>query len=74
MKNAVIVDGCRTPVARGTHTGALCTVPIYDYTALVLNGLVERTSLEVGLVDDVILGNVYAYDLCFARYATISLL
>jgi acetyl-CoA C-acetyltransferase len=72
MKKAVIVDGFRTAVARGNHTGALCTVPIYDFAAEVLNTLVEKTQLDVKMVDDVILGNVYAYDLCFARYAVLK--
>ena len=72
MKKAVIVDGFRTAVARGNHTGALCTVPIYDYAAEVLNALVEKTQLDVNLVDDVILGNVYAYDLCFSRYTLLK--
>lgn len=69
---AVIVDGYRTAVARGNHTGALCTIPIYDYTATVLNALIQKTQLDVKIVEDVILGNVYAYDLCFARYAILK--
>ena len=72
MRKAVIVDGYRTAVARGNHTGALCTVPIYDYTAEVLKALVEKTQLDVNIVEDVILGNILAYDLCFARYAILK--
>ena len=61
MKKAVIVDGYRTAIARGNHTGSLCTVPVYDYTATVLNALLENTQLDVNLVEDVILANVYAF-------------
>ncbi|MGD2067244.1 MAG: thiolase family protein [Gemmatimonadota bacterium] len=54
MRNAVIVDAVRTPVGR--HGGVLAPVRPDDLAARVISALLERTGLEPGLVDDVILG------------------
>ncbi len=54
MRDAVIVEALRTPVGR--HGGALASVRPDDLAALVIRALLERTQLDPGLVDDVILG------------------
>ena len=51
---AVIVDAVRTPV--GKHGGALASVRPDDLAAIPIRALVERTRLDAGTVDDVIVG------------------
>jgi acetyl-CoA acetyltransferase family protein len=58
MKQAVIVDGVRSPVGRGKATGALASVHPVELLAQVLKGLVERNDLDPGTVDDVLIGCV----------------
>jgi acetyl-CoA C-acetyltransferase len=54
MKDAVIVDGVRTPV--GNHGGALRTVLAKELLALVFKGLLERTKIDPASIDEVIAG------------------
>ncbi len=56
MRDAVIVEAVRTPVGR--RNGGLSGVHPVDLSALVLQGLIERTGIEPALVDDVIWGCV----------------
>jgi acetyl-CoA C-acetyltransferase len=56
MAEAVIVEAVRSPV--GKRNGGLSGVHAADLSAQVLNGLVERTGIDPGLVDDVIWGCV----------------
>ncbi|HET7552307.1 MAG TPA: thiolase family protein [Gemmatimonadaceae bacterium] len=50
----VIVDALRTPIGR--HGGALARVRPDDLAAVVIRAILERTGVEPGAVDDVILG------------------
>ena len=54
MNQAYIIDAVRTPVAR--RRGSLAGVHSADLAAHSLKALVERTGIDAGLVDDVILG------------------
>ncbi len=54
MPQAVIIDAVRTPVGR--YGGALSKVRPDDLAALVLKALVERTGIDPGVVEEVILG------------------
>jgi acetyl-CoA C-acetyltransferase/3-oxo-5,6-didehydrosuberyl-CoA/3-oxoadipyl-CoA thiolase len=54
VSEAVIVDAVRTPI--GKHGGALSSVRPDDLAAAVIRGLVERSGVDPGEVDDVILG------------------
>ncbi len=54
MPHAVIVDACRTPI--GTWRGKLSAVRADDLAALCLRGLIARTHLDPGDVEEVILG------------------
>ena len=54
MPNAVIVDACRTPI--GTWRGKLSAVRADDLAALCLRGLIARTHVDPGDVEEVILG------------------
>ena len=55
---AVIVDVVRTPVGRGKPGGMLSGVHPVDLAAGVLQSLLERSGIESGQVDDVLLGCV----------------
>src|SRR5437899_2411260 len=56
MPTAVIVDAVRTP--QGRRNGALKDVHPVDLAALTLDALIQRTGLDPGLVEDVIMGCV----------------
>ncbi|QDQ95329.1 thiolase family protein [Rhodococcus sp. WB9] len=56
MRDAVIVEAVRTPVGR--RNGALKDIHPVDLSAVVLTALIERTGLDVGVVDDVVWGCV----------------
>jgi acetyl-CoA acyltransferase len=58
MSAAVIVDAVRSPMGRGKSTGALAGLHPADLLAQVLSALVERSSLDPELVDDVLIGCV----------------
>src|SRR3954462_1455810 len=54
MPEAYIVDAVRTPV--GKRGGSLAAMHSADLGAHVLNALVERTGIDPGAVDDVMMG------------------
>ncbi|MDH4118387.1 MAG: thiolase family protein [Acidimicrobiia bacterium] len=56
MRNAVIVDAVRTPVAR--RNGAYKDIHPVDLAAIPLKALMDRNSLDPGIVEDVIMGCV----------------
>ena len=58
MGRAFIVDVVRTPFAKGREGGALSAVHPVDLLARTLKGLVARTGIDPGAVDDVIAGCV----------------
>lgn len=58
MREAVIVDAIRTPIAKGKPGGALSGWHPVDLLAETLQGLVDRTGLDPALIDDVIAGCV----------------
>src|SRR4051812_222931 len=58
MTDVVICNPLRTPVGR--MGGALAPLSAAELATIAVKGLVERTGLREGDVDDVILGNGYA--------------
>ncbi len=54
MRDAVIVDAVRTPIGR--YGGALRDVRPDELAAVVISALIQRTGIEPGRIDDVILG------------------
>ena len=58
MRRALIVDVVRTPFAKGRADGALSAVHPVDLLAYTLKGLIARTGIDPGAVDDVIAGCV----------------
>ncbi|MFW6773901.1 thiolase family protein [Nocardioides sp. CPCC 205120] len=58
MSEAVIVDVVRSPMGKGKPGGALSGIHAVDLLAGVLHGLVERTGIDPGIVEDVMIGCV----------------
>jgi acetyl-CoA acyltransferase len=56
MPNAVIVDAIRTPLGR--RNGKLKDWHPVDLAAETLNALIDRTGIDPGIVDDVVMGCV----------------
>src|SRR4051794_29446265 len=54
LREAWIVDAVRTPIGR--YGGALASVRPDDLAAAVIAALVQRTGIDAGLIEDVILG------------------
>jgi acetyl-CoA acyltransferase len=58
MKNAVIVDCCRTAIGRAhAEKGAFRDVRSDDLAVAVVSALVERTGIDPAVIEDVVLGN-----------------
>ena len=55
LREAWIVEAVRTPVGR--RGGALSRVRPDDLAALAVRAAVERSGIEPGSIDDVVLGN-----------------
>ena len=73
MREAVIVEAVRTPIAR--RKGALTGVHPVDLGATVLNALVERTGIDPVVVEDVIWGcvsQVGEQSMNIARYTVLG--
>ena len=59
MPDAVIVDAVRSPMGRGKPGGALSSLHHgVDLLAAVLTGLVDRTGIDPGTVEDFMVGCV----------------
>ena len=56
MKNVVIVSAKRTPI--GSFMGSLSTVPAIDLGAAAIKAALEAVSLDSGVVDEVLMGQV----------------
>ena len=54
MRDAVICSPVRTAV--GAFGGMFMSVPVQDLASTVLRAVLDRTGLDPGRVDDVILG------------------
>ena len=75
MTDAFIYDAIRTPRGKGRKDGSLHEVTAARLSALVLNGLKERNSLDGHAVEDVIWGNVtqvMEQGGCLARTAVLA--
>ena len=54
MKNAVIVEACRTAV--GSMGGSLKPLSAVDLACAVIKGCVERSGIDPEQIDEVIMG------------------
>ncbi|MBC7264320.1 MAG: thiolase family protein [Chloroflexi bacterium] len=59
MKEVVIVAGVRTPI--GAHGGAFKEVTAQELAATAFRGVLAKSGLDPGLIDDVILGCIGQY-------------
>jgi acetyl-CoA C-acetyltransferase len=57
VTEAWIIDGVRSPRGKGKSTGSLHHIHPQELLAQVLNALADRTGIDRGDVDDVIVGN-----------------
>ncbi|TLF98246.1 acetyl-CoA C-acyltransferase [Nocardia cyriacigeorgica] len=57
MRHVVICEPVRTPIGR--YGGQFATVPAVDLGVTALRGLLSRTGIDPGLIEDVILGHCY---------------
>ena len=75
MRDALIVDGVRTPRGKGKPTGSLHDIHPQELLAQVLNALVARNGFDPTDVDDVVIGNVEGdgdHGICIGRLAVLA--
>ena len=58
MDSVVVVGAVRSPMGKGREGGQLSGLHAVELLAQVLSGLVDRTGIDPGIVDDVIIGCV----------------
>jgi acetyl-CoA acetyltransferase family protein len=58
MTRAVVVGAVRSPMARARPDGALAAVHPVELLSQVIAGLVRRTGIDAGIIDDVLVGCV----------------
>ena len=57
MKEAVIVDACRSAIGRAGDRGQYRTLGPFDLMVPVLQAIVERNKLDPNLIDDICMGS-----------------
>lgn len=58
MKEAVIIDACRTPIGRAGDRGVFRSIGHPDLMIPVLQAITKRNHLDPALIDDIVLGSV----------------
>ncbi len=58
LREAVVIDACRTPIGRAGDRGMYRTIGGRDLMVPVLQTIVKRNNLDANLIDDVIMGTV----------------
>jgi acetyl-CoA C-acetyltransferase len=75
MRDALIIDGVRTPRGKGKPSGALHEIHPQELLAQVLNALVARDGFDAADVDDVVIGNASGdgdHGICIGRLAVLA--
>ena len=57
MKEAVIVDACRSPIGRAGDRGVYRAIGPNDLMVPILNAIIERNKLDPNLIDEVVIGS-----------------
>ena len=57
MKEAVIVDACRSPIGRAGDRGLYRAIGPIDLMVPVLKAIIERNKLDPNLIDDITMGS-----------------
>jgi acetyl-CoA C-acetyltransferase len=75
MREALIIDGARTPRGKGKPSGSLHDIHPQELLAQVLNALADRTGFDTKDVDDVVIGNASGdgdHGICIGRLAVLA--
>jgi acetyl-CoA acetyltransferase family protein len=72
MADAVIIDGCRTPIGRA-RKGSLIDVDPVVLARTVMAGVVERTAVDPNELDDVVIAESLHGGGVMGRYAAVDL-
>ena len=75
MRDALIIDGARTPRGKGKPNGSLHDIHPQELLSQVLNTLARRTGFDTKDVDDVVIGNASAdgdHGICIGRLAVLA--
>jgi acetyl-CoA C-acetyltransferase len=75
MRDALIIDGARTPRGKGKPSGSLHEIHPQELLAQVLNALAERSGFDAKDVDDVVIGNGSGdgdHGVCIGRLAVLA--
>lgn len=72
MADAVIVSSARTPFARA-FSGGLAKASEFELAKAAVGGVLSRSGIDSGYVDNIMLGEVYQGGGCIARYAALDL-
>jgi acetyl-CoA C-acetyltransferase len=75
MRDALIIDGVRTPRGKGKPNGSLHEIHPQELLAQVLNALVARNGFDATDVDDVVIGNGSGdgdHGICIGRLAVLA--
>ncbi len=67
MKEAVIVDACRSPIGRAGWRGVYRSIAYTDLMVPVLKAIIERNNLDPNLIDDVIIGSATTIGFAMTR-------
>ena len=67
MKEAVIVDACRSPIGRAGDRGVYRSIAYTDLMVPVLNAILERNKLDPNLIDDVVIGSASTVGFAMTR-------
>jgi acetyl-CoA C-acetyltransferase len=75
VREALIIDGARTPRGKGKPTGSLHDIHPQELLAQVLNALAARSGFDTKDVDDVVVGNGSGdgdHGICIGRLAVLA--
>lgn len=67
MREAVIIDACRTPIGRAGDRGVFRTLGYTDLMAPLLNAVLERNKLDPNLIDEIVIGSAGTIGNCQTR-------
>jgi acetyl-CoA C-acetyltransferase len=72
MKNPVIVEAVRTPIARA-RKGSLVTRDAFELARVVVRAVLERTGIDPGEIDDLVIAESLQGGGVIARHTAVSL-
>jgi acetyl-CoA acetyltransferase family protein len=72
MRDPVIVAYARTPFAR-SFIGGLSKASEFDLARAVISGVIDRSGVDPGSIDNIMLGEVLQGGGCIARYSALDL-